>query len=170
MTDTCVTPSTCVRTGGRGREGEGSRMTNLPPLTLQELRVPTNGVSPVRLERYDHSPYRGREWRDQAEDFNHHNNGIYALQEKINLLKNHPSEIFNFMVVSGSPRLGKNYQYYAIHSTPLVYKVLVAVYCNPHFTRLVNCFNGGGIITAPASYKYSPTLTNKLVPCYAPDK
>ena len=119
VTDTCVTPSTCVRTGGRGREGEGSRMTNLPPLTLQELRVPTNGVSPVRLERYDHSPYRGREWRDQAEDFNHHNNGIYALQEKINLLKNHPSEIFNFMVVSGSPRLGKNYQYYAIHSTPL---------------------------------------------------
>ena len=118
MTDTCVSPSTCVRTGGRGREGEGSRMTNLPPLTLQELRVPTNGVSPVRLERYDHSPYRGREWRDQAEDFNHHNNGIYALQEKINLLKNHPSEIFNFMVVSGSPRLGKKNNK-IMQSTPL---------------------------------------------------
>ena len=110
-------------------------MTHLPPLTLQELRVPTNGVSPVRLERYDHSPYRARDWTEQPDEF-HHNNGIYALQEKINLLKNHPSEIFNFMVVSGSPRLGKNYQYYAIHSTPLVYKVLVAVYCNPHFTKL----------------------------------
>ena len=117
-----LAPSTCVRTGGEGREGEPSSMTHLPPLPLQELRVPTNGVSPVRLQRYDHSPYRAREWTEQSEEF-HHNNGIYALQEKINLLKNHPSEIFNFMVVSGSPRLGKNYQYYAIHSTPLVYKV-----------------------------------------------
>ena len=103
---------------GRGRVGQPSTMTHLPPLTLQELRVPTNGVSPVRLERYDHSPYRARDWTEQPDEF-HHNNGIYALQEKINLLKNHPSEIFNFMVVSGSPRLGKNYQYYAIHSTPL---------------------------------------------------
>ena len=140
-------------------QGQASTMTHLPPLTLQELRVPTNGVSPVRLERYDHSPYRAREWSEQPEDF-HHNNGIYALQEKINLLKNHPSEIFNFMVVSGSPRLGKNYQYYAIHSTPLVYKVLVAVYCNPHFTRLVNCFNGGGIITAPWCSTQQRIFTN----------
>ena len=92
-------------------------MTHLPPLTLQELRVPTNGVSPVRLQRYDHSPYRAREWTEQPDDF-HHNNGIYALQEKINLLKNHPSEIFNFMVVSGSPRLGKNY-INIMQSTPL---------------------------------------------------
>ena len=110
-------PSTCVRTGGQGREGESSSMTHLPPLTLQELRVPTNGVSPVRLQRYDHSPYRAREWTEQPDDF-HHNNGIYALQEKINLLKNHPSEIFNFMVVSGSPRLGKNY-INIMQSTPL---------------------------------------------------
>ena len=102
----------------------------VPPLQLQpgehqefqELRVPRNGEphvgsSPVRLERYDHSPYRshqreGRDEADQYQDF-HHNNGVFALQEKINLLKNHPSEIFNFMVVSGSPRLGKNLKYSA---------------------------------------------------------
>lgn len=56
-------------------------------------------------------PYRtksyGETWDDYKEDY-HKNNGIFALQEKINLLKNHPSEMFNFMVVSGSPRLGKN--------------------------------------------------------------
>ena len=49
----------------------------------------------------------GETWDDYKEDYNK-NNGIFALQEKINLLKNHPSEMFNFMVVSGSPRLGKN--------------------------------------------------------------
>ena len=48
----------------------------------------------------------GETWDDYKEDYNK-NNGIFALQEKINLLKNHPSEMFNFMVVSGSPRLGK---------------------------------------------------------------
>ena len=48
----------------------------------------------------------GETWADYREGYNK-NNGIYALQEKITLLKNHPSEIFNFMVVSGSPRLGK---------------------------------------------------------------
>ena len=48
----------------------------------------------------------GETWAEYREGYNK-NNGIYALQEKISLLKNHPSEIFNFMVVSGSPRLGK---------------------------------------------------------------
>ena len=48
----------------------------------------------------------GETWAEYREVYNK-NNGIYALQEKISLLKNHPSEIFNFMVVSGSPRLGK---------------------------------------------------------------
>ena len=151
-------------------------MTHLPPLTLQELRVPTNGVSPVRLQRYDHSPYRARDWTEQPDEF-HHNNGIYALQEKINLLKNHPSEIFNFMVVSGSPRLGKNYQYYAIHSTPipstpLVCKVLVAVYCNPHFSRpgsSLIVLMVGELSQRQPNTKYSAPLTNKLVPCYGPE-
>ena len=84
---------------------------------FQELRVPRNGdphvgVSPVFVKKFDHSPYRkksyGETWDDYEykEDY-HKNNGIFALQEKINLLKNHPSEMFNFMVVSGSPRLGK---------------------------------------------------------------
>ena len=89
------------------------------PLVFQELRVPRNGephvgVSPVRVQRYDHSPYRANtaaDWRDSGEEDFQHGNGVFALQEKINLLKNHPSEIFNFMVVSGSPRLGKNFRH-----------------------------------------------------------
>ena len=91
------------------------------PLVFQELKVPRYsdpqvGISPIRVQHYEHSPYRskGRKWGETWGDTGEDNddeynkaNGIYALQEKINLLKNHPSEIFNFMVVSGSPRLGK---------------------------------------------------------------
>ena len=88
---------------------------------FQELKVPRYsdpqvGISPIRVQHYEHSPYRskGRRWGETWGDKGEENddeynkaNGMYALQEKINLLKNHPSEIFNFMVVSGSPRLGK---------------------------------------------------------------
>ena len=84
------------------------------PLVFQELRVPQVGYSPVRVQNYERSPYRGRgdkrwghTWGDDNEEDGYSTTGIHALQEKINLLKNHPSEIFNFMVVSGSPRLGK---------------------------------------------------------------
>ena len=64
--------------------------------------IPSSALSMVSFRTKSY----GETWDDYTEDYTK-NNGIYALQEKINLLKNHPSEIFNFMVVSGSPRLGK---------------------------------------------------------------
>ena len=64
--------------------------------------IPCSALSMVSFRTKSY----GETWDDYTEDYTK-NNGIYALQEKINLLKNHPSEIFNFMVVSGSPRLGK---------------------------------------------------------------
>ena len=70
---------------------------------LPQSKSPMSLLSPPRTKTY------GDTWADYHHDSDYHtNNGIFALQEKINLLKNHPSEIFNFMVVSGSPRLGKN--------------------------------------------------------------
>ena len=107
-------PGVCPSPRSNGDHSNGD--TNNPRV-FQELRVPRNGdphvgVSPVFVKKFDRSPYQkksyGETWDDydsSREDY-HKNNGIFALQEKINLLKNHPSEMFNFMVVSGSPRLG----------------------------------------------------------------
>ena len=98
---------------------------------------------PPRAQSY------GDTWDDyREEDYPdcHQNNGIFALQEKINLLKNHPSEIFNFMVVSGSPRLGKSFSFILNYTS---HEKLQTIICN----------------TAPDCFE-TPNNIDKLCKCF----
>ena len=83
------------------QQGSGSR-----PLLLRELRVPVNGeeASP----RAGRGGAWGQPWACCENDNMTPSPATDCLQRKINVLKNHPTEVFNFMVVSGTPRLGEH--------------------------------------------------------------